>query len=166
VSLLRVLEHFYLGVTIEWVGLRYLLNLAYNIRVMIVTKDQVHFKAVRSHKPGGMNRDHRSTKVHMWVPVEDLPLDNHKKHIIREKLSHHINHNDEIWIECEEERSQEMNREKALEHLNQIISDAIDEDPKRLPTAPNRLDREKRLHNKHHHSHIKKARRASHGSAD
>jgi ribosome-associated protein len=132
--------------------------------LMRVTEDMVHFKAARSHKPGGMGRDHRSTKVHMWVTVDDLPFDSQEKKLVRQKLAHHINHNDELWVESEEERSQELNRDRALERLNQLLEEALHTDAPRLPTEPTRSSDERRLHDKHHHGRVKASRHSPHHS--
>ena len=115
---------------------------------IIITKNHVKFKASRSGKPGGENRDHRATKVHLWVKVEGLPLEDSEKRIIREKLAHHINHKDELWLENEETRSQETNKEKALEHLQSLITEALKKPAPRFPTKSPRSAEETRIHEK------------------
>ena len=81
---------------------------------MIVTLENVRWKAVRASGPGGQRVNRRSTKVQMWVKVEDLPLTDLEKRRIRQNLAHRINHNDELEVWSEEERSQELNRDSAL----------------------------------------------------
>ena len=122
----------------------------------------VRFKAVRSHKPGGMNVDHRSTKVHMWIRVDNLPLEPEEKRKIRQKLAHHINHEDELWVECEETRSQDTNRELALEHLNKLVESTLREDPIRIPNEPPFGVEEKRIQDKKIVSRKKAERREGH----
>ena len=122
----------------------------------------VHFKASYAHGPGGQNRDHRSTKIHMWVKVDDLPLEPLEKRRIREKLEHHVNHDDELWVEDQETRSQGENREKALERLYAMIKGALHEEPPRIPSKPSRSDKENRLEDKHRHSQKKKQRFEGH----
>jgi ribosome-associated protein len=129
---------------------------------MFVEKGHIRFKASRSHGPGGQNVDHRATKVHAWVHIDDLPLDEKQKRIVREKLAKHINHDDELWAECQEERSQEENREHVVKHLNELLTHALDIHPPRIPTEPTRSSDERRLHDKHHHSHAKHARHGGH----
>lgn len=129
---------------------------------MVVRKEHIRFKASRSDKPGGMNRDHRATKVHAWIKVGDLPLTEAEKRLVRIKIAHHINHNDEIWVECQEERSQEENREHAVEHLNNLIGQALEVLPPRIPTEPTRAADRERLHEKHHHGITKRERTHAH----
>ena len=118
----------------------------------------VHFKASLSGGAGGQNRDHRSTKIHMWVQIDDLPLEPLEKRRLRENLSHHVNHEDKLWVEDQETRSQEQNRDKALEHLLYLITEAIKEPTPRVPTEPSRSAEENRLQEKHIISRKKQAR--------
>lgn len=115
---------------------------------MLINKEHVKFKMSRSHGPGGENHDHRSTKVHLWVKVSDLPITDKEKKMVREKLSHHINHEDEIWLENQETRSQEMNKDKALEHLNLIIEEALKIPAPRVQTGPPKIAEENRIQEK------------------
>lgn len=120
----------------------------------------IRFKTTRAHGPGGQRINHRSTKVQLWVRVCDLPIDETQKKRLRKKLSpHHLNHRDEIWVECEEERSQELNRHKAIEHLNNLIADALYVKPKRIPTEPPRKAKDARIHEKKIISEKKQSRR-------
>ena len=114
----------------------------------MLIKDHIKFKTSRSSKPGGENRDHRSTKVHLWIRIQDLPFDENEKKIIREKLAHHINHKDEFWLENEETRSQGTNKEKAVEHLNLLINEVLKKPESRIPTRPSLSAEENRIHNK------------------
>ena len=128
----------------------------------------VRFKAAHAHGPGGQNRDHRATKVHMWVKVDDLPLEPLEKRKIRRKLEKHINHDDEIFVEDQETRSQEQNRDKALKRLIMMIEGALHEPPPRIPNEPPLSAEEERLQRKHKHSQKKKKRlegRFPHGNA-
>lgn len=126
---------------------------------MLIRKENVQFKAVRGGGPGGQNVNRRSTKVELWVKVSSLPLSDLEKKRIREKLVHHINKEDELWVKDEEERSQEMNRDKALERLNQMIEDALYKPPERIPTEIPRNIENARIHDKKMTSEKKQARR-------
>ena len=126
---------------------------------MLINEKNVRFKSARSSGPGGQNANRRSTKVQLWVRVGDLPISEIDKKILRKKLAHHINHLDEIWVENEEERLQEANKEKAFAHLNQLITDALKKEPIRIPTEPPRGLEEERIRLKKFNSRKKQARR-------
>lgn len=115
---------------------------------MIVNLKDVTWKAVRAHGPGGQRTNRRSTKVQMWVRVQDLPVSEIQKRRIRQELAHHINHEDELEVWCEEERSQEMNRERALKHMNVLLEGALKVPAPRIPTEPPRSLEDSRISEK------------------
>lgn len=129
---------------------------------MIIDPKKVKFKAVRAGGPGGQRANRRSTRVQLWTKIEDLPILKIQKKMLREKLWHHINHDDEIWVADQEERSQELNRDKALAHLNSMIENAIKIRPERIPTERPRAAEDLRIRIKRIRSVKKQSRRASH----
>lgn len=128
---------------------------------MVVRESDVKFKAVRSSGPGGQRANRRSTKVQLWVKVSDLPLTLIEKKRLRKKLEKHINHLDELWVENEEERSQELNRDRAFRKINELIEEALKVPKRRIPTEPRRSVREARIRAKKLKSEKKKRRRWS-----
>ncbi|MBI5733218.1 aminoacyl-tRNA hydrolase [Candidatus Jorgensenbacteria bacterium] len=126
-----------------------------------ITEDSVRSRTARSSGPGGSRANRRSTKVQLWVKVDDLPLNVSQKKLVREKLNHHINHRDEIEAWCEEDRSQSRNRERALEHLNNMIGEALKVPLRRIPTEPPRNLADKRIRGKKVLGEKKRMRRLS-----
>lgn len=126
---------------------------------MIINPKKVKFKAVRASGPGGQKVNRRSTKVQLWIKIGDLELSEGEKKRLRQKLEHQISHLDELWVENEEERSQELNRERALSRLNDLIKEALKVPPPRIPTRPPRRAKESRLRVKKIKSEKKKLRR-------
>ncbi|KKU91513.1 MAG: hypothetical protein UY23_C0001G0119 [Candidatus Jorgensenbacteria bacterium GW2011_GWA1_48_11] len=129
---------------------------------MFIKEKDVRFKAVRAQGPGGQRANRRSTKVQLWVKIGDLPLLDVQKKKLRKELVHHINGDDEIWVRDEEERFQERNREKALEHLNTMIGDALKTPKLRIPTEPPRSREDDRIREKKIIGEKKRSRRLSH----
>lgn len=115
---------------------------------MLISEKDVVFKAVRASGPGGQRTNRRSTKVELWVAVADLQISEKEKKLVREKLARHINHKGEIWLTEEEERSQEMNRDRALARLNAMIENALQVPVPRIPTVPPRYAEEARIREK------------------
>lgn len=103
-----------------------------------VTKESVRVKAVRPSGPGGHMADRRSLKVQMWAIVAKLPLTEAQKKMVNKNLAHRINKKGELEVVCEAERSQEENRDTALELMNTLIADAIKAKKSRIPTEPPR----------------------------
>ena len=128
---------------------------------MIINPKDIKFKAVRASGPGGQRTNRRSTKVQLWIRIGNLPLTEIEKKRIRTKLKNLINHNDELEVESEAERSQEENRDDALEKMNRLISEALKVPKKRIPTEPTRFSENKRIAEKKIISEKKKSRRLS-----
>ena len=131
---------------------------------MLIGKNQARFKASRSSGPGGQRVNRRSTKVEIWVKVGNLPLSPKDRNLIRRKLARHLNAKDEIWVENQETRSQEANRDLALENLNAMLESALRVPKLRIPTEPRRSAVEGRIKGKKILSEKKRARRAGHRS--
>ena len=126
-----------------------------------MNEKNVRFKAVRASGPGGQNVNRRSTKVQMWVKIADLPLGEIEKKRIRAKLKNHINLNDELGVINEDERSQELNRDKALEKMNELLTEALKVRKPRIKTKPPRRVEETRIREKKMKSEKKKGRKKS-----
>jgi len=126
---------------------------------MYANEEKVNIKTSRAGGPGGQNVNKRSTKVQLQVKVSDLNLADEEKEKIRKKLKNHIDHDDELRVESEEERSQERNREIAFEKLNNLIGEVLEDNPKRIPTRSPLRANEDRLKHKHARYQKKKARR-------
>lgn len=128
---------------------------------MTLNKDDVKFKAARSSGPGGQRTNRRSTKVEIWVSVAKLPLSDKEKEVVRRKLANHLNRRDEIWVENQETRSQEMNRDLALNRLNMMIREALKVPKARILSEPRRSAKESRLKEKKIISDKKRSRRTA-----
>ncbi len=129
---------------------------------MIIDPKKVKFKAVRASGPGGQRANRRSTKVQLWVKIDDLPINKVQKKLVQERLWHHVNHKGEVWVADEEERSQEQNRDKALEHLNSMIEHALEVQRPRIKTEVPRSFEDVRIREKKIQSVKKQNRRSSH----
>jgi ribosome-associated protein len=130
---------------------------------MIIQEKDVRFKAVRSQGPGGQNTNRRATKVQLWIKISDLPVSEREKKIVRRKIPrHHLNRNDEIEVWAEEERTQELNRKRALQRLNYIVESAMKKPTPRIPTEPLRSVEDERIGEKKIISQKKQSRRLSH----
>lgn len=128
----------------------------------IINHDLARFKAVRARGPGGQRTNRRSTKIQAWVKIEDLPLSDFQKKLVREKLINRINEKDELEVEEEEEASQFLNKKRALERLNELVSQATKIKPPRIPTEPPKSVEEKRIREKKIKTQKKKSRSLKH----
>lgn len=128
----------------------------------IINPDLARFKAVRARGPGGQRTNRRSTKIQAWARIEDLPLSDFQKQLIRKKLANHINGRDELEVEEEEEASQFLNKKRAFERLNELVNKAIEIKPIRISTQPPASAEEKRIREKKIKTQKKKSRSLKH----
>ena len=113
----------------------------------------------RSGGKGGQNVNKVNTKVQTFIKIDQLQgLSETELNLLRLKLKTSINAENEIFVSVQEERTQERNREIAINRLENNISNAIKINKPRKKTKPSKSSIENRLQIKKLHSAIKKSR--------
>ena len=100
-----------------------------------------------------------NTKVLLTLPVESLiSLNETERRRVRLKLAARLNSRDELYLQIQEERSQVLNRQLAVDRIVDLIADSLKRKPVRKKTRPSKASRERRLNEKKKHSNKKKSR--------
>ena len=113
----------------------------------------------RSGGKGGQNVNKVNTKVHLVISVACLEGLTEAEFVrLRSKLSGIINKEDCLFIDVDDERYQERNREIAVSRLENKIAQALIIPKKRIKTKPTSASKERKLKLKKIRSEIKKNR--------
>lgn len=123
---------------------------------------EVSYKTSRSGGKGGQNVNKVSTKVELLFNIADsvLFIDEEKETLLR-KLQSRFNKDGLVQVVCDEERSQYLNKEIALEKLAALLAGALIKQKVRKPTKVSKGAKLERLGNKRIQSEKKQSRRSN-----
>lgn len=121
---------------------------------------ETFYKTSRSGGKGGQNVNKVSSKVELLFSVNDSALFNEdEKLLINEKLQSRFNKDGYVQVICDEERSQYLNKEKALERLIVLLTKSLQVQKIRKPTRPSKKVKAERLDSKKMQSVKKEGRK-------
>jgi len=124
-----------------------------------IPDEALSFSFVRASGPGGQNVNKVATAVEMRVAVRALGLDQLVLVRLRKLAGRRLTKGDEIVIDADRFRTQERNRQDALDRLGALIREAQAIPKARKKTKPTKAAREERLADKKRRSVIKSGRR-------
>jgi ribosome-associated protein len=137
----------------------------YNVIVIIITKDieipedEIEYQAILSSGPGGQNVNKVATAIQLRFDVigsSSLPEGVRGRLLVIAR--NRITKEGVLVIEANIHRSQEKNRQNALDRLAHLIKQAAVEPKKRVKARPTKKARQERLKQKRLKSIIKRLR--------
>lgn len=125
---------------------------------VIVPEAALSFSFASSSGPGGQNVNKRATKAVLRVRLVDLPIPLDALARLRTLGSLYLTTHDELVIPADENRSQERNKDEAIERLSDLVRRALVRPKVRRATKPSRGSKERRLTEKKRRGEIKRRR--------
>ena len=123
-----------------------------------IPDSEIEIKFIRAQGAGGQNVNKLSSAAHLrfHIPGSSLP-EVYKERLLNLK-DRRINQEGYIIIKAQRFRTQEKNREDALQRLKAIILSVARVPAKRRPTSPSRTARNKRMNQKTRRGQTKQLR--------
>jgi ribosome-associated protein len=112
----------------------------------------------RSGGPGGQHVNKVETRVTIELEVDALPISEHARQLVRERLRGRINRAGILRVTSQSERSQSANRDRALSRMEQLLRDALKERPLRKRTRTPARQKRKRIEDKKRRAETKRLR--------
>jgi len=110
---------------------------------------EIAYKTSRSGGKGGQNVNKVSSKVELLFSIADSTLFNdEEKALLNEKLQPRLNKDGFVQVICDEERSQHLNKEKAVERLVLLLTKALHKPKARKATKVSKAVKAARLNAK------------------
>lgn len=123
-----------------------------------LSEGEIEFSAIRAQGSGGQKVNKVSAAIHLRFDIEDSSLPAFYKERLLELKDKRVTKEGVIIIKAQQHRSQEQNKDEALQRLGELIKSVNQVQKKRVKTKPTKGSVKRRLNSKKKHAQKKSLR--------
>lgn len=113
-----------------------------------IPDDEIQFSAIRAQGAGGQNVNKVSSAIHLQFDIHTSSLPDFYKQRLLNLNDQRISKDGVITIKAQRFRTQQKNRDDALERLQELIISVAAVQKKRIPTKATKGSQQKRMDSK------------------